>query len=353
MKIVSIVGTRPNIIKLAAMHYEIIRRKHEHVIIHTGQHYDDNMSQKFFQEFDLPDPDFQIEIGHQTGPICQLSEMLEPLGEVLKNLHPDIVLIYGDTTSSLAGAIAAAQGGLDIAHIEAGVRSGSLKVLENLNRAIIDRIALHNFCVSRADYENLVNEGQKEFSYLVGDVMKDLFLSLDAGLFSGGPDTYKPGYILVTLHRPENVDDPERLEAIVKILNDSPQGYVWPMHPRTKKALEFHNIKLGSNISTEPPASYARMVRLIKDSFMVLTDSGGLQKEAYWAGKHAIVIWPQPIWSEIYETGYQEVSMNLKTISELLNGNTIITRGKYDPHLYGHGYATKLIMDVIEREDRE
>lgn len=346
MILASVIGTRPNIIKLAAMHDEIVNRGHKHIVIYTGQHYDANMSTDFFKEFGLPQPDYQVEIsGHSSWTTSQLSSMLEPIGKILMNVKPDLVLIYGDTISSLAGALAAALNKFDVAHIEAGVRNSSLKMIENLDRILIDKLSIHNFCVSRIDYENLVREGQKEFSYLVGDVMKDLYLDCEKEI--GTPKM--SNYILCTLHRAENVDDKPQLERIMNILRNCGQKVIWPMHPRTAKMITHYEIPLSSNLVIQPPITYKDLMRLVKGASLVMTDSGGLQKEAYWAKKPCLVLWDTPIWPEIYETGYQELTTDMDKAAKLLNGWEV-NPDNYDRYLYGHGDTRELIMNIIERE---
>ena len=338
MKIMSIVGARPNFIKLSAMHKEIQNRGLEHVVLHTGQHYDPNMSGDIFKGLEMPDPDWNLNIkpGNVTG---KLSEMLSEISEIANHVSPTIVLVYGDTISSLAGGLACVQSGIPVGHIEAGVRNDDVRIIENQNRIIIDHISQFNFCATAWDLANLVSEGL-DTGYFTGDVMRDMFLSAQAEANMYGQ------YALLTLHRPETVDDMKRMVRVIQILSNGPYTYIWPMHPRTRKQLDEYGIVLSPKFIVLPPQDYAHMVTLTKNSDIVITDSGGLQKEAYWAKKACIVIFDDAAWPQILDTENQALCppddpVRLQYILEHFRGTM-----KF-PNLFGNGNAPGQILDII------
>ena len=343
MKFISIVGTRPNIIKLAPMHQAITDNGHEHVILHTGQHYDDNMSSNLFKELKLPEPDYNLGLG--SGWLSQqFASGVCPIADILNAENPDMTLIYGDVVSSLAGAIASVQNHHPIAHIEAGIRNNSMLITEHFNRIIIDRIAQLNFCVSQTDYENLQAEDLGRTAHIVGDVMKDL--SLTAPMPKGNRET---GHILLTLHRPENVDDPKKFHRILQALEKIGRKVVWPIHPRSRHALAKLGVTPNGKIELIEPQSYTEMTVLLRDCSMVITDSGGLQKEAYWAHKPCIVVYDDIVWPEIFETGNQcIVRDNFEDIPELVRE---FSGSIKHPTLFGAGDASQRIVKIIEDTD--
>jgi len=341
-KIVSVIGTRPNIIKMAPLHKELLARGHKHVIVHTGQHYDNNMSKDLFTEFDLPEPDYELGVksGHLT---TRLSNMLMPITDILAVELPDWVLVYGDTLSSLAGGLASVQNRFKTAHVEAGIRNDNMLITEHFDRVILDRICQLNFCATELDYLTLRNECIGKTARQVGDVMYDLFLAMGKTTSNHNLEDR----VLMTLHRPENVDDPARLQTILDMIGDSQSKVIWPIHPRAKLNLKRYNIRVPANLELTEPRNYHDMAYLLQNCHLVITDSGGLQKEAYWAKKPCIVVFNDVVWHGIFQTGNQAVVKNLADLPGLI----LSFRGTiHYPNLFGDGTACKQIVDELEKE---
>jgi len=337
MKLLSIIGTRPNIIKLAPVHKAIVKNDHCHVILHTGQHYDDTMSKNMFDDLELPEPDYNLGIG--PGSLStKLSSMISPITDILCKELPDMVIVYGDVVSSLAGALAAVQNHFPVAHVEAGIRNNNMKITEHFNRVIIDRISQLNFCATVTDHNNLINENLMDTSKLVGDVMKDLFLMK-------APFT-RTDHILLTIHRPENVDDRDKFESIIKALEQIDSKVIWPIHHRSRSALARYGMTVNGNIELIEPQTYNNMCKLIYESSMVITDSGGIPKEAYWAHKPCIILFDDIAWPEIFETGNQIIVRgDYQNIPELIENFPGSMR---HPNLFGDGDAAECIIKIIE-----
>jgi UDP-N-acetylglucosamine 2-epimerase len=308
--VVSIVGARPQFVKLAVICRALASRSPDeswtHRIIHTGQHYDPELSSAFFDELQIPRPDYDLEVG--SGPHgVQTGEMLKRLEPILASESPDWVLLYGDTNSTLAGAIATAKLGLLAAHIESGLRSYRRAMPEEINRVVADRLGDLLFCPTPAAIENLRGEGLADRAILTGDVMYDAFLAFsDLAETRRSPlaRTWKPKeFALATVHRAENTDDPSRLAHIVAALDDIARTIcpvVWPMHPRTKKKLADLRLSTGS-VCVIPPVSYLDMLLLENRARFVLTDSGGVQKEAYFLKVPCITLRDETEWVETLE----------------------------------------------------
>ena len=290
MRVVSIVGARPQFVKLAVICRAFAKRapaeSWSHRIIHTGQHYDPELSSVFFEELEIPRPDCDLDVGSGSHG-AQTGEMLKRLEPILTSERPDWVLLYGDTNSTLAGALAAAKLDLRMAHIESGLRSHRRAMPEEINRIVADRLSDLLFCPTPLAVENLRAEGLADRAVLTGDVMYDASLAFrQLAEARRGPlaDTWKPGaFALATVHRAENTDDPERLRSIVAALDKIARTtcpVVWPMHPRTRNRLAVLGFETGE-ISVIPPASYLDMLLLEGRARFILTDSGGVQKEAY------------------------------------------------------------------------
>src|SRR3954467_5229855 len=299
MRIITIVGNRPPFIKAAAV-AERPRERADEVLVHTGQHYDDALSRVFFDELGLPRPEHRLEAGGGAHT-AQPGRMLASLEGLLAAESPDVVLVYGDTNSTLAGAVAAAQAGVPVAHVEAGMRSYDRRMPEELNRVLTDHASSLLLCSAPAAVETLRAEQVVGEVVLVGDVMVDVFELLapraDTALLDNLDVT--PGeYLLATAHRAGNVDDPTRLRALVDVLTGMPLPVVLPLHPRTRARLEAADL-LGAldGVVVAPPLGYLEFAGLLLGSRAVLTDSGGVQKEAYLAGKPCITLrdttqWP-------------------------------------------------------------
>lgn len=319
MKVCTIIGARPQFVKAAVISAKFAElagelRGLEEVIIHTGQHYDPEMSGIFFEELKIPREKYNLESGSGSHG-AQTGKMLEKIEKVLIDEKPDCVLIYGDTNSTLAGALAAAKLNIPCAHVEAGMRSFNRKMPEEINRVVADHICNFNFCSTETAVRNLRNEGRGDTAFLVGDVMFDCSLKFEKiaekhydimGKFS----LEKGEFILMTCHRQENTDSPERLANIVAAVNEVSKKYtiVFPVHPRTKKFLEANNLKFSPAVKTVAPLSYFEMLILEKNARFILTDSGGVQKEAFFFRVPCVTMRDETEWVETVELGWNVIT---------------------------------------------
>jgi UDP-GlcNAc3NAcA epimerase len=305
MKILTIVGARPQFIK-AAVISRCIRDNNlsiQEEIIHTGQHYDHSMSQVFFDEMDIPKPTVNLHIGSGTHGAAT-GEMLKGLEAEMLARKPDMVMVYGDTNSTLAGALAAAKLHIPVAHIEAGERSYNRQMPEEVNRVLTDHMSSLLFCCSEKSKNCLMGEGITKNVFAVGDVMYDAFLTyLPKAIWPKKMPEMLTSFALATLHRAQNTDDPQRLQSIMNALSALPEQIILPLHPRTLKMLQVNNVTVGANIHILEPVSYFEMLGLLKECAYVLTDSGGLQKEAYYAGKKCVVLRDETEWTELVSAG--------------------------------------------------
>lgn len=306
MKIASIVGARPQFIKLAPLSREL-RKKHKEVIIHTGQHYDPELSQVFFRELKIPQPDYNLEVGsgeqgHQTG------QMLIKLEEVLQFEKPDWVIVFGDTNTTLAGALAASKLHMPLAHVEAGMRSYNDSRPEEINRRVADHLSQLLFCPTRNAVANLKKEGITKGVHLVGDLMYEA-LSKNIKVARRQSRILRklklsPGkYYLVTIHRAENTDSQSRLTELVSLLVGLGKKAIFPLHPRTKKCLQefglWDNLERAKNLELLEPVGYLDMLLLEENAQAVLTDSGGVQREAYFLGTPCVILRNETEWTEM------------------------------------------------------
>lgn len=370
LKIISVVGARPQFIKAAAISRAIneFNRKRKRsslrikeAIVHTGQHYDYNMNDIFFEELKLKQPDFNLNVGsYSQGK--QTALMLERIENVFKKEMPDLVIVYGDTNSTLAGALAAKKLHILLAHIEAGLRSYNMNMSEEINRVIVDRISDIFFCPSKTAVRNLFWEGIKDSQsngfpkvFLVGDVMYDsiLFYLSVAKARSNilKKLSLKPkNYYLATIHRAENTDDLSRLRSILESLYDIAQKsalVIFPVHPRTKKAISLLKIKRFTNaLRIIEPVSYLDMLMLEKNAKAILTDSGGVQKEAYFLRVPCITLRDETEWVETVDSGLNVLTgTDKEKIEEALNRFETLKPKQLKP--YGDGKASKRIVDII------
>jgi UDP-N-acetylglucosamine 2-epimerase len=306
MKIVTVLGTRPQFIKASALS-GAIRARHSEYVVHTGQHYDDNMSAVFFRDLGIPEPDVHLNAGggsHAT----QTAKMLAGIETVLVDQEPDLVLVYGDTNSTLAGALASAKLCIPVAHVEAGLRSFNRRMPEEINRVVADHLSALLFCPSEVARRNLANEGITDGVHVVGDVMADSLLRA-AGRADRSDVLERHGlsrrdYLLATVHRAENTDNPARLASILAAFGDIGRMILFPVHPRTSKAIADWGFKLPPNVVACGPLGYLDLVRALRDAALVLTDSGGLQKEAYWLAVPCITLRDESEWTETIDTGW-------------------------------------------------
>jgi len=308
MKILSVVGARPQFIKLAPLHLEL-EAHHDHIIVHTGQHYDYEMSQIFFEDLHLPEPDYNLAVGPGSHAE-QTARMLVGCERVLKDENPDIVVVYGDTNSTLAGALAAAKLNLPVAHVEAGLRSYNRGMPEEINRVLTDHLSTLLFCPSPSSVLNLKNEGIERGVYLVGDIMMECLSQITPKLSESlleGIGVSRP-YFLCTVHRQENADSREHMEHIVEALIGSGEKVVFPVHPRSFKNLEgwgmIERLKRAGNVMILPPQGFIRFTALERYAEVIITDSGGVQKEAYFFGVPCITLRNETEWVETVEEGW-------------------------------------------------
>jgi len=347
MKILTILGARPQFIKAGSLSREISKHNTiEEVIVHTGQHYDANMSDIFFEEMKIPKPNYFLGIGGKSHG-AMTGQMIEKIEEVALIENPDWVVVYGDTNSTLAGAIVASKLHIKLAHIEAGLRSFNMKMPEEINRILTDRISNILFCPTDTAVTNLKNEGFDNFDCKIvnsGDIM------LDGAIFykdlSDKPNLkIEENYILCTIHRAENTDDEERLRNIFKALNEisKEKQIILPLHPRTKKIVEKLQIDM-QNLTIIEPIGYLKMIWLIENSDLVMTDSGGLQKEAYFFSKYCITLRDETEWVELVENSVNIlVGADRKKIIDAYNKVNINTK-IMSSNLYGDGKSSEIII---------
>jgi UDP-GlcNAc3NAcA epimerase len=353
VKILTVVGARPQFVKAATLSRVIDSMPDvEEIIVHTGQHFDKNMSDVFFDEMRIPRPDYNLAIaslshGAMTG------RMLEAIETIILDERPDWVLVYGDTNSTLAGALAASKLRVKVAHVEAGLRSFNMNMPEEQNRILTDRISTVLFCPTQTAVNNLNNEGYEQFDINVvnvGDVMFDA-----ANFYSGyarKPDwldqlELSHNYALATIHRAENTDNLDRLHEIVRSLNEIHKitPVILPLHPRTKKKLEKLNVKL--NVHVVEPVGYLEMVFLLKNCRVVLSDSGGVQKEAYFFKKSCLILREETEWIELVECGANHmVGANYQRIMETFD--SLRTGISFDSAFYGEGDAAEKIVKWLK-----
>lgn len=348
MKVLSVVGARPQFIK-AAVVSPAIRARCSEVLVHTGQHYDYEMSEIFFEDLDLPRVDYHLGIGSSTHG-RQIGAMLIELEEVLITERPQWVLVYGDTNSTLAGALAAAKLQIPLAHIEAGLRSNNRTMPEETNRILTDRMSQLLFCPSASSAANLADEGIKEGVHIVGDVMYDAILRFMPRA-EDRPSPHdrigvEPGkYALATIHRAGNTDDLHRLSAILDCLAAVAMPVVFPVHPRTRDVLHSNQLALPKNLQLIEPVGYLDMLILERDAHAILTDSGGVQKEAFWLKVPCLTLREETEWLETVALGWNEVvGIDPDRVRAALAKSR---PAKSPPPVYGEGTAAEKIAYLV------
>ncbi|MGD9241359.1 MAG: UDP-N-acetylglucosamine 2-epimerase (non-hydrolyzing) [Desulfobacterales bacterium] len=360
IRIASIVGARPQFIKAAVISRSISRYnqrlqcKIDELIVHTGQHYDDNMSRVFFNELDIPRPDYDLEVGSSSHG-RQTGLMLQRIEGVLEEQRPDFVVVYGDTNSTLAGSLAATKLHIPVAHVEAGLRSFNRKMAEEINRIVADHVADILFCPTKLAVENLANEGVKRGVHQVGDVMYDSMLyyskmaeSLEDNVLKK-LGVEKGSYYLATIHRAENTDDRNRLWQIIEGLNAVSENHpvILPLHPRTIGFVDKYELKFSKRVFVIEPVSYLEMAAIEKNARLILTDSGGVQKEAYFLGVSCVTLRNETEWSELIDSGWNRLAgadreSIVKSATEAEKLNEV---GKES--FYGDGNAGDKIIDIL------
>jgi len=353
MKIATIIGARPQFIKAAVVSRVFADSSEvEEVIIHTGQHFDSNMSDVFFDEMQIPKPDYNLNI-NGLGHGAMTGQMLESIEKVLIKEQPDWVLVYGDTNSTIAGALAAKKLHIKVAHVEAGLRSFNMSMPEEVNRILTDRISDILFCPTEQALKNLEKEGYKNISakiIICGDVMQDAAVFYDSQ--SVQPKFKVPSkFILCTIHRAENTDAKERISAIFKALENISERtpIVLPLHPRTKGKLISINYDFkNSNIIFIDPVGYLEMIWLLKDCSFVMTDSGGLQKEAYFFDKYCITLRDETEWVELVNNGFNVLAgANYEKILQYAEEFSTKNKEGFEKKLYGNADAGEIILSEL------
>lgn len=342
-KIISVIGARPQFIKHAPVSVAL-KKKFQSLSIHTGQHYDENMSRVFFDELKIDRPGYMLNIGSASHHGAQTAVMLTQVEEILLKEKPDAVLLYGDTNSTIAGSLAASKLQIPVIHIEAGLRSFNREMPEEINRVVTDHLSTLLFSPTAAGVENLKKEGIEKGVYLTGDVMCDALEMMKPFLEKKSEDPY----YFVTIHRPYNTDEKERMEKILSVLNGLDKPVIFPIHPRTKNHLQ----KWGTAISAYPniqfidPVGYRDSLSYQAYSDCVITDSGGIQKEAYMLRKRCITVRKETEWIETLEGGCNTlVFEDLEHIKQLLQHQQPLTF----KNLYGDGHAAEEIVEIIDR----
>lgn len=348
MKIITIVGARPQFIKASAVS-NIIRKNHHEILIHTGQHYDENMSKVFFDELSIPYPDYNLKVGsgnhgEQTG------KMLIELEKIYCEEKPDLILVYGDTNSTLAGALCASKLLIPVAHVEAGLRSFNMNMPEEQNRILTDHISKYLFAPTQTAIKNLEKENIFTNVHNVGDVMYDATLHFKKLALSKSKiikelDLESKNFILTTIHRAENTNDIERLKNIVEALNDSKELIIIPLHPRTKKYMQEYDVELSENIRLIEPVGYLDMLCLESFAKKIVTDSGGVQKEAYFMNKPCITMRDETEWIETVETGWNRIVGTNKEM--ILDAIVSFNPSSTQEEIFGDGKASEKISNII------
>jgi len=353
-KVVTVIGARPQFVKAAVLS-KIIKEYNtiQEIIIHTGQHFDANMSAVFFEEMMIPKPAYNLEV-NSLSHAAMTGQMMGKIEEILEIERPEALIVYGDTNSTIAGALAAKKMNIKVVHIEAGLRSFNMKMPEEINRILTDRISDLLCCPSQGAINNLHNEGFQNLPVLIenhGDIMKDAVsyysqFSANKSSIIKDQKLQKNEFVLATIHRQENTDELSKLTAIFKALEEihHTQTVILPLHPRTRLALEKVNIQPKINLIA--PIGYYDMLELLKNCSMVITDSGGLQKEAFFAKKQCIVVRDETEWVELAAHGYAKVvGSNTKKIIQTFD-TFKATKKEFTIDLYGDNVGEKIYQSI-------
>ncbi|RCK33585.1 hypothetical protein TH24_21295 [Thalassospira xiamenensis] len=361
MRLLTVVGARPQFIKAAAISRCLKHNQYSEVeekIVHTGQHYDSQMSDTFFSELGVPEPSWNLHAGQIKDTDHQLGAMISGIKKIIADWLPNCVLVYGDTNSTLAGALAAASFGVPLAHVEAGLRSYRSTMPEEINRVICDRLSNILFCPTNQAVENLNSEGRYDHVHLVGDVMYDVFkreMNLIRSENLENVDFFSEKFVLSTIHRAENTNDPIRLQCLADALSLTAEsiGVVLPLHPRTRRDIERFNIIFSDRVRIIEPLSYKELLSVLARSSVVATDSGGLQKEAYFAAVPCVTLREETEWVETVESGWnillpptggtdaaRDISSGIMMALEKRNKTA-------PPEIYGDGNAAGKILQVV------
>lgn len=352
LKIISVVGARPQFIKAAPV-CKALRENHEELLVHSGQHYDYAMSDVFFEQLGIPKPDFNLAVGSGTHA-RQTGEMMPMLEQLFLEQLPDLVLVYGDTNTTLAAGLTAAKLGVPVAHVEAGLRSFNRTMPEEINRVVVDHLSDVLLCPTRASVVNLEAEGITQGVHLVGDVMLDTARFFAENVDSSETlDTFeveRNGYYFATVHRAGNSDSPARLGQIVEAFDQMDKPVIWAVHPRTRKNLEdfglLAKVDASETIHAIPPVSYIETVGLLRSACALLTDSGGMQKEAYFFGVPCVTLREETEWVETVELGWN--TLVGADSQRILGAVASLERPLSRPAVYGDGKAAEAIVAALE-----
>lgn len=351
LKIITIVGARPQFIKASVLSAELIRRDHDEVLVHTGQHYDYEMSQVFFEDLDIRPPNYHLNVG-SASPGAQTAEILKRLEPIVAEEQADWVVVFGDTNSTLAGALAAAKHGTPLAHVEAGLRSYNRAMPEEINRIVTDHVANLHLAPTHNAVQILAKEGIVDTVEMVGDLMVDLLHHV-ASTMPDNPEVLKrlrlksKTYALMTVHRVANTDDAAVLTDILNAAGRLPLTVVFPVHPRTLNALNALPVKPANNIILCSPLPYREMVCLQVHASVILTDSGGVQKEAYTLAVPCVTLRSETEWIETLADGWNVLSGHNPEL--ILNAALRIPPSVRPMKMFGHGESSKLIAHALER----
>jgi UDP-GlcNAc3NAcA epimerase len=351
MKIITVLGARPQFIKAAPVS-RVLREQHTELIIHTGQHYDSNMSDIFFEELNIPKPDYYLGVGSGSHG-KQTGEMLIQIEEIVLKEEPDFLMVYGDTNSTLAGALVAAKLHIPVIHIEAGLRSFNKKMPEEINRIMTDHVSEFLFCPTDTAVENLKNENITHHVFNIGDVMYDAVLynqelAVKKSTILESAGLKKKDYHLITIHRAENTDDIENMKNILQAFSQIEDTKVWPIHPRTKHKLEGYGLQLESipNLKVIEPVGYLDMLTLEANAKKIITDSGGVQKEAYFMKVPCVTVREQTEWVETLD---EDANILVGTsVEKLLDAVWKQVTPSYKD-AFGDGQAARKIVELIEK----
>lgn len=351
LRVLSVVGARPQFIKAAPMS-AALREQHSEFLVHTGQHYDDEMSEVFFRQLGIPQPDVNLEVGSGTHAE-QTAAIMVGIERLLLDWRPDWVLVYGDTNSTLAGALAAAKLNIPLAHVEAGLRSYNRTMPEEVNRVLTDHLSCLLFCPTEVARANLAREGITEGVVITGDIMIDAVLRY-APIARAKSDVHDrlglapaQPYALATIHRPANADSPDALGGIWAALTGLGMPVVFPVHPRTRKLLHQLDLPTPPHLHLIPPANYLDMLALLDAAAVVITDSGGLQKEAYALRTPCVTVRPETEWVETVESGWNMLAE--PSAASILAAVARMTASvpTEHPDFYGTGDAAALIVAAL------
>lgn len=351
MRIMTLVGARPEFVQLAPVSHAL-RDRHEEIVVHTGQHYDYLMSAQFFQELALPQPVYHLESGSATHAV-QIARILEGLEPIVTDVKPDWLLVFGDTNSTLAGALVASKLHIPLGHIEAGLRSFNRRMPEEINRIVVDHLAQRCFCPTDSAAAQLRGEGIVDAVQVVGDVMYDIQIQCEPLIIQrelvllSFLRVERASYLLVTVHRPVNTDDPYALKGIIDALNAQKLPVIFPVHPRTYQAMQSYGCQFAPHVRLIDPVGYLDMLTLERCAYRIITDSGGVQKQAFFLGVPCITLRDETEWHETVTSGWNTL-VGCRTEEILRAIETPVPMGER-VNYFGDGHAARRIAESFER----